>query len=602
MSMTSYKSFAYDIAVKNEDGVTICYNYINDSTALEVTQGWYTINTSGSITPVDIKIPEEVSVPRIGKLKVKGIGTGAFMSSIVPKSIILPQSVTYIGEKAFHLSWLKSIELTDNVDSIGGGAFWGCNHLTSFIIPNKITSIRGNTFAYCERLASITIPRTVTSIGRYAFLGCSSLKKLNIPNTVQNIGDGAFTYIEEIELENGNINYEYRKDDGMIVELTTSKVIYSDNKATKVPDDIKSIGDYAFVNNQNITFLSHSNLSYIGSYAFSHCTSLQSVSLSNNSGTLTIGSSAFSGCTSLSYVSLPKDVEPLDIGGAAFSECSSLSCIIIPDNVYSIEYSTFKGCPLSFIVLGEKINKINHYAFDKTMSATAKMYLFNSNPPYLDCRMSDNQYNWMEIYVPNGCKNAYIIDSEWGKFRNIVEFDPNTFDPSTFEENKPDIPGAEKCATPTIKYENGKLIFECETEGAVCSSTITDSDIASYTTNKVNLTATYKISVYATKEGYNKSDVATATLCWIDYDPQTEGITNNVAQVRARAVMIQSYGNVLSVSGADEGTEIDVYDTAGKKVGSSIATSDITNITTSLDSGSIGIIKIGEKAVKVLIK
>ena len=49
-----------------------------------------------------------------------------------------------------------------------------------------------------------------------------------------------------------------------------------------------------------------------------------------------------------------------------------------------------------------------------------------------------------------------------GKFRNIVEFDPNTFDPYTFEENKPDIPGAEKCATPTIKYENGKLIFECE--------------------------------------------------------------------------------------------------------------------------------------------
>ena len=66
--------------------------------------------------------------------------------------------------------------------------------------------------------------------------------------------------------------------------------------------------------------------------------------------------------------------------------------------------------------------------------------------------------------------------------------------------------------------------------------------------------------------------------------------------------MIQSNGNVLSVSGADEGTEINVYDTAGKKVGSSIATSDITNITTSLDSGNIAIIKIGEKAVKVLIK
>ena len=66
--------------------------------------------------------------------------------------------------------------------------------------------------------------------------------------------------------------------------------------------------------------------------------------------------------------------------------------------------------------------------------------------------------------------------------------------------------------------------------------------------------------------------------------------------------MIQSNGNVLSVSGADEGTEINVYDTAGRMVGSSVVTSDITNITTSLDSGNIAIIKIGGKAVKVLIK
>ena len=37
MSMISINCFAFDIAVKNEDGVTIYYNYINDNKELEVT-------------------------------------------------------------------------------------------------------------------------------------------------------------------------------------------------------------------------------------------------------------------------------------------------------------------------------------------------------------------------------------------------------------------------------------------------------------------------------------------------------------------------------------------------------------------------------------
>ena len=81
-----------------------------------------------------------------------------------------------------------------------------------------------------------------------------------------------------------------------------------------------------------------------------------------------------------------------------------------------------------------------------------------------------------------------------------------------------------KCATPTITYVNGMLTFTCETEGAVCHSTITDTDIKSYSCNEVNLTVTYHISVYAAKDDYEDSEVATGTLCWIDQQPSTEGI------------------------------------------------------------------------------
>ena len=205
----------------------------------------------------------------------------------------------------------------------------------------------------------------------------------------------------------------------------------------------------------------------------------------------------------------------------------------------------------------------------------------------------DEIYRECILYIPKGTESLYSRFDGWREFLHIVEMSG---------DDEPDIPGAEKCKTPTISYKNGKLIFDCETEGAICSSSITDSDIASYKTNEVSLTATYNISVYATKEGFNKSDVVTATLCWIYADPQTEGITNSVANVRAKAVLIQSNGNVLSIHGAEEGEYINVYNASGNNVGSAFVSSDVTNISTSLNSGDIGIVKIGERSIKVVIK
>lgn len=62
---------------------------------------------------------------------------------------------------------------------------------------------------------------------------------------------------------------------------------------------------------------------------------------------------------------------------------------------------------------------------------------------------------------------------------------------------------------------------------------ITDADIKAGSGNEVQLGVTYNISVYATKSGYDNSETATATLCWIDASPKTEGITNGIANISA---------------------------------------------------------------------
>jgi len=113
---------------------------------------------------------------------------------------------------------------------------------------------------------------------------------------------------------------------------------------------------------------------------------------------------------------------------------------------------------------------------------------------------------------------------------------------------------------------------------------------------------TYTINVYATKTGCDNSDIATAKLCWIDVEPKMEGITNGVANVPAKAVLIQTNGGSINVQGCDDGEQVNVYSINGGQVGSAISQNGVAIIDTSLQSGSVAIVKIGDRSVKLIVK
>jgi hypothetical protein len=165
-----------------------------------------------------------------------------------------------------------------------------------------------------------------------------------------------------------------------------------------------------------------------------------------------------------------------------------------------------------------------------------------------------------------------------------------------------DTPETQKCEKPTISYENGKLTFSCATEGATCQYSITDTDIKAGSGNEVQLGVTYNISVYAAKAGYENSETATATLCWIDQQPKTEGDINGIANITAKALLIKNNGGQLTVEGAADGEAISVYTINGMQSGSAISQNGAASIDTNLQAGSIAIVKIGDKSVKVVIK
>jgi len=81
--------------------------------------------------------------------------------------------------------------IPDSVTDING-AFRGCTSLQSIVIPDSVTTIGNEVFSGCTSLQSIVIPDSVTTIGESAFSGCTSLQSIVIPDSVAVIGGGTF--------------------------------------------------------------------------------------------------------------------------------------------------------------------------------------------------------------------------------------------------------------------------------------------------------------------------------------------------------------------------------------------------------------------------
>jgi hypothetical protein len=298
-------------------------------------------------------------------------------------------------------------------------------------------------------------------------------------------------------------------------------------------------------------------------------------------------------CTNLTSVTIGNSVT--SIGSKAFVACSGLTSVTIPNSVTSIGDYAFQWCSsLTSVTIGNSVTSIGDYAFYGCSSLTSIISkMINPCKIPSNCFTKDHYYN-STLYIPEGTTEKYKTTDFWSNFVFVEEGDPSGGD-------SPE-PEPQKCSKPIIRYKNGQLTFDCATEGATCYYSITDSDIKSGNGEKVDLTVTYYVSVYASKQGCYNSDEATATLCWIDIDPKMEGIENDVANVKAMPVLIQGEDGVLRITGAPEGTAINVYEIGGQLVGSAKAYSDTTIIPTTLPPGSIAIVKIGEKAIKVLMK
>ena len=267
---------------------------------------------------------------------------------------IIPKGVTSIAEGAFYgCNSPSNIILPESVTSIEGYAFNACSSLSTIIVAegNTMYDSRGGCNAIIETssntlivgCAATIIPKNVASIEDYAFSGCSNLTDITIPEGVISIGYGAFedcSNLKAITVAEGNTMYDSRGGCNAIIE-TSSNTLIVGCAATIIPEDVTSIGYYAFQGCSNLTDITiPEGVTSIGSGAFQGCSGLTTINIPQ--GVKDIENYTFSGCSSLTEITFAKGMKR--IGYRAFENCSSLTNINIPKGVKNIAPLAFKNC------------------------------------------------------------------------------------------------------------------------------------------------------------------------------------------------------------------------------------------------------------------
>ena len=278
----------------NAEEVTTTINNINYAADSE---GTTAVVAQSKNATGDVVIPETVEID--GKtFTVTELAKQAFMSSSLKgttiTSVVLPGTVTIIGEKAFNsCTELKSVNIPEGVTELGTNMFNKCEALETIVLPSTLETLGNNAFKGCKELTEISLPENLTSIGLNCFQNCSKLASVQLPSGITELGGNIFNGCVALE----NID---------------------------IPASVTKIGDGTFDNTGFKTIALPAGLTEIGQ-AFGHCDLLTSIVIPD--GVAEIQGSTFNKCTALESVTFGTGVT--DINDMAFNQCTAIKSVTV---------------------------------------------------------------------------------------------------------------------------------------------------------------------------------------------------------------------------------------------------------------------------------
>ena len=164
------------------------------------------------------------------------------------------------------------------VVAVAEGGFRDCITLTRFTCYAPLARIGANAFRGCSGLRTIGLPDSVKEVGEMAFYGCGNMTSLSLGSGVKSIGKNAFYELSSLEsITVSEQNSVYSGKGNCLVEKATGTLLLGSAQSV-IPDDVKKIGDNAFLNNEAIREIAlPKGVTRIGTAAFNGCKGLTSL-------------------------------------------------------------------------------------------------------------------------------------------------------------------------------------------------------------------------------------------------------------------------------------------------------------------------------------
>lgn len=277
---------------------------------------------------------------------VQNISQSAFVQSGLTNAN-LPSTIENIGQFAFMESSITSFAASCDIPT---QCCQSCQMLSSLTLNENVHVINDYAFDGCSLISSFTIPTTLDSILNFAFRSCTSLSSINLPlnsNLNQVIGGCFYNCIKLKKMTLSSEDKRYRFENGALTNYNQTRLItflpYSDIQNFVVPQDMETIGKYAFMGSPNlIRVMFYGNkIREIGLMAFKDCIKLSFVYFSSSS-LKSIGDKAFDGCKSLhkcGTVSVPLSLQSKFVDRVIFPVAFSTNCNFDCQTVRNTYYS-----------------------------------------------------------------------------------------------------------------------------------------------------------------------------------------------------------------------------------------------------------------------
>lgn len=273
---------------------------------------------------------------------------------------------------------LQSLNIPDNLTSIGNDVFLDCYGLTTITvgennsvydsrdncnaliltqtntlligsknttIPSTVHAIGADAFEKVA-ISAITIPTGVREIGDNAFANCKQAKSISIPDTVSSITDSYSAFrgcsnVTSIVVDANNAYFDSRSNCNAIIKKSNNTLVHGCTTSV-IPNTVVKIEPYAFQYIAISAITIPSSVSVIGNNAF-HGSSLTTIEIPNT--VTSLGYSSFTACKSLSSMTISEGITSLPMG--LCDACDSLTQITIPSTLQSIGNTAFAGTAIT---------------------------------------------------------------------------------------------------------------------------------------------------------------------------------------------------------------------------------------------------------------